>query len=81
VLIGQSPLLLNHDYDFFLSLSRGQVLMTVVCYGFLLACGVLTAIGSTIFGIAVTDLYACGGTDTVHSVPESETTAVAAPVR
>jgi hypothetical protein len=81
VVIGQSPLLLNHDYDFFLSLSRGQVLMTVVCYGFLLACGVLTAIGSTIFGIAVADLYACGETDTVHSVPESETTAVAEPAR
>jgi hypothetical protein len=60
LVIGQSPLLLNHDYDFFLQMSRGQVLMTVVCYGFILACGMLMAAGSTVLGIAVTELYACG---------------------
>jgi len=60
LVIGQSPLLLNHDYDFFLQMSRGQVLMMVVCYGFILACGVLMAAGSTVLGIAVTELYACG---------------------
>jgi hypothetical protein len=81
LVIGQSPLLLNHDYDFFLRMSRGQVLMTVVCYGFILACGVLMAVGSTVMGIAVTDLYTLGSTDTVHPVPESETAAVAEPVR
>ena len=79
--IGQSPLLLNHDYDFFLQMSRGQVLMTVVCYGFILACGVLMAVGSTVMGIAVTDLYTCGRTDTGHSLPESETAVVAEPAR
>ena len=77
LIIGQSPLLLNHDYDFFLRMSRGQVLMTVTCYGFIFACGVLLAIGSTILGIAVTDLYTCGRPDIVHTVPESETIAVA----
>ena len=41
LVIGQSPLLLNHDYDFFLQMSRGQVLMTVACYGFILTCGIL----------------------------------------
>jgi hypothetical protein len=81
LVIGQSPLLLNHDYDFFLSLSRGQVLMTVVCYGFLLACGVLMAIGSTVLVIAVVNLYACGRTETVQPVPESKTAAVAEPAR
>lgn len=60
LLIGQSPLLLNHDYDFFLQMSRGQVLMTVVCYGFLFACGVLMAVGSTVMGIAIIELYMCG---------------------
>jgi hypothetical protein len=60
LVIGQSPLLLNHDYDFFLQVSRGQVLMTVVCYGFILACGVLTAVGSTVLGVAIADLYTCG---------------------
>jgi hypothetical protein len=60
LVIGQSPLLLNHDYDFFLQFSRGKVLMTVACYGFLLASGILMAIGSTIIGIATTELYRSG---------------------
>jgi protein-S-isoprenylcysteine O-methyltransferase Ste14 len=60
LVIGQSPLLLNHDYDFFLQFSRGKVLMTVACYGFLLASGILMAIGSTIIGIATTELYRIG---------------------
>jgi len=60
LVIGQSPALLNYDYDFFLRESRGQVLMMVACYGFLLACGVLMALGSTVLGVAVTDLYAYG---------------------
>jgi hypothetical protein len=82
LLIGQSPLLLNHDYDFFLQISRGQVLMTAVCYGFLVACGVLMAVGSTVLGIAVTDLYICGRTDITQRVPpERETAAVAGPSR
>ncbi len=81
LLIGQSPLLLNHDYDFFLQMSRGQVLMTAVCYGFLLACGVLMAVGSTVLGIAVTDLYACGRTGSLPTVQETAESAVAEPAR
>ncbi|MDD4137644.1 MAG: hypothetical protein PHT99_07115 [Methanoregula sp.] len=81
LLIGQSPLVLNHDYDFFLQMSRGQVLMTIVCYGFLLACGILMAIGSTVLGIAITDLYACCTTGPVHRQPEPGTPAVAEPAR
>jgi len=60
LVIGQSPALLNNDYDFFLQESRGQVLMMGACYGFLLACGVLMALGATVLGVAVTDLYTCG---------------------
>jgi hypothetical protein len=60
LLIGQSPALLNNDYDFFLQESRGLVLMAGVCYGFLLACVMLIALGSAVLGIAITDLYACG---------------------
>ncbi len=70
LVIGQSPLLLNHDYDFFLQMSRGQVLMTIACYGFLFACGVLIAMGSTVLGIAITKLYACG-TPTASGMPET----------
>jgi hypothetical protein len=81
LVIGQSPLLLNHDYDFFLSLPRGQVLMTVVCYGFLLACGVLTAIGSTVFGIAVVDLYSCGTAGVTRAEQETVSTVGAEPAR
>ena len=57
LVIGQSPALLNNDYDFFLQESRGQVLMMSACYGFLLTCGVLMALGATVLGVAVTDLY------------------------
>jgi hypothetical protein len=60
LVIGQSPALLNNDFDFFLQASRGQMLMTAACYGFLVSCGVLMALGSTVLGVAVTDLYACG---------------------
>jgi hypothetical protein len=60
LMIGQSPLLLSHDYDFFLQVSRGQVLMTGVCYGFIIACWVMMAGGFTAAGIAITDLYSCG---------------------
>jgi hypothetical protein len=70
LLIGQSPLLLNHDYDFFLQISRGQILMTIACYGFLFACGVLMAIGSTALGIAITELYTCGVPTASNGIPE-----------
>ena len=70
LVIGQSPLLLNHDYDFFLQFSRGQVLMTIVCYGFLLACGVLMAVGFTATGVAITDLYRVGKSDGTAGIPE-----------
>ena len=65
LVIGQSPLLLSHDYDFFLQFYRGKVLMTVACYGFLLACGVLMAIGSTVIGIAIAELYRIGESKTI----------------
>ncbi|MCK9630726.1 MAG: hypothetical protein M0R30_03710 [Methanoregula sp.] len=81
LLIGQSPLLLNHDYDFFLQMSRGQVLMTIACYGFLLGCCVLMALGSTVLGVAITELHTCGRTGSVHPLPKSDTTAVGEPSR
>ena len=56
LLIGQSPLLLGRDYDFFLQVSRGQILMTAVCYGFMAGCWVLLALGYTAAGIAAADL-------------------------
>ena len=72
LVIGQSPLLLNHDYDFFLQVSRGQVLMTIVCYGFLLACGILMAVGFTAAGVAITDLYRVGKSDGMSGIPEGD---------
>lgn len=61
ILIGQSPLLLGHDYDFFLQLSRGQIFMTAACYGFVSACWVLLALGYTAAGIAAADLFRDAG--------------------
>lgn len=62
LVIGQSPLLLGHDYDFFLQVSRGKILMMAACYGFVLACGVLAAAGFAALGIAVADLNTLGTT-------------------
>jgi hypothetical protein len=78
LVIGQSPLLLGHDYDFFLSSTRGLFLMTGVCYGFILASGILAAIGSTVTGIAIADLYACGSTG---RLPENGMPAEGGPAR
>jgi len=70
LLIGQSPLLLNHDYDFFISLRRGQLLMTMVCYGFILACWILIAAGFTASGVAIADLNQVGKSDGLSGIPE-----------
>lgn len=70
LLIGQSPLLLNHDYDFFLQMSRGQVLMTVACYGFLLTCFLLMTAGFTAAGVAIADLYPLGKNNGIAALPE-----------
>lgn len=68
LLIGQSPLLLNHDYDFFLQASRGQILMTGICYGFIAACWALMAGGLAAMGIAATDI--CTAERALSSGPE-----------
>lgn len=81
LVIGQSPLLLSHDYDFFLQVSRGQVLMTGVCYGFIIACGVMMAAGFTAAGIAVTDLYSCGTEINVHGKTDANVAEIAEPAR
>ena len=70
VLIGQSPALLNHDYDFFISRSRGYLPMMVVCYGFIVACWVLMAAGFTAAGVAIADLYQVGKRSGISGIPE-----------
>jgi hypothetical protein len=60
VLIGQSPALLNHDYDFFISRSRGYLPMMAVCYGFIVTCWALMAVGFSATGVALADLYNVG---------------------
>jgi hypothetical protein len=70
LVIGQSPALLNHDYDFFLSRSRGYLPMMVVCYGFILACWILMAGGFSAAGVAITDLYHVGKGSGLSRIPE-----------
>ncbi|MDD5143919.1 hypothetical protein [Methanoregula sp.] len=79
LIIGQSPALLNNDYDFFLQESRGQVLMMAACYVFLLACGMLMALGTTVPGIAITDLYTCGKKGSVSRAMAKVVTPVSEP--
>ena len=66
LVIGQSPYLLNHDFDFFINMSRGQLMMMTVCFLFLTGCWVMMAAGFTAGGIALTDLYGCGKTGHVR---------------
>jgi hypothetical protein len=68
--IGQSPALLGHDYDFFISASRGYLPMMVVCYGFIVACWALMAAGFSAAGVAVADLYHTGKSRRIPGLPE-----------
>jgi len=70
--IGQSPLLVGHDYDFFLQISRGKILMMAACYGFVAACGVLMATGLAALGIAVADLNSLETTGQVRAGPKTK---------
>ena len=80
LVIGQSPLLLNHDYDFFINMSRGQPLMMAVCFLFLTACWAMMAAGFTAAGIAITDLYSCGTETNIGSKLETDCAIAAEPV-
>jgi hypothetical protein len=70
VLIGQSPALLNHDYDFFISRSRGYLPMMLVCHGFIISCWVLMAMGFTATGVALADLYHVGKSNGVFRITQ-----------
>ena len=48
--IGQLPLILYHDYEATVS---GQPFMTIVYYGFILACSIIMAAGFTAAGVAI----------------------------
>ena len=71
LVIGQSPFLLNHDFDFFINMSRGQPLMMAACFLFLTSCWVLMAAGFTAAGIAITNLYSCGTDEIVTKGSET----------
>ena len=68
--IGQSPALLNHDYDFFLSASRGYLPMMIICYGFLVVIWIMMAAGFSAAGIAIADLYHVGKGSGESGTPE-----------
>jgi hypothetical protein len=72
LLIGQSPALLSHDYDFFISRSRGYLPMMVVCYGFIIACWALMAVGFTTAGVALADLYTHGKGNGISGTTEGD---------
>jgi len=80
LVIGQSPYLLNHDFDFFINMSRGQPLMMAVCFLFLTGCWVMMAAGFTAAGIAITDLYSCGTETNIGSKLETDCAIAAEPV-
>lgn len=72
VLIGQTPNLFNHDYDFFLSPSRGYLPMMIACYGFIASCWVLMAVGFSAAGIATADLYRIGKSNGISGTFEGK---------
>ncbi len=57
------------------------MLMIAACYGFLLACGVLMALGATVLGVAITDLYTCGRTGSLPAKQETTPSPLAEPAR
>jgi hypothetical protein len=59
LVIGQLPELL-YDRGFSLSMYLGHLLITVVYFGFILACLILMAAGFAAAGIAIADLYRVG---------------------
>jgi hypothetical protein len=79
LVIGQSPYLLNHDFDFFINMSRGQLLMMTVCFLFLTGCWVMMAAGFTAAGVAITDLYSCGTETNIECKPETDCAIAAEP--
>jgi hypothetical protein len=79
LIIGQSPYLLNHDFDFFINMSRGQLLMMTVCFLFLTGCWVMMAAGFVAAGIAITDLYSCGTGSKGKKEPETGSASATAP--
>jgi hypothetical protein len=68
--IGQSPVLVNNNYDFFTPGSWGYLLMMVVIYSFILACWILMAAGFTAAGVAIADLYRVGKSNGKSGLPE-----------
>ncbi|OPY35348.1 MAG: hypothetical protein A4E35_02411 [Methanoregula sp. PtaU1.Bin051] len=72
ILIGQSPALLNHDYDFFISESRGYLPMMIICYGFIVSCWALMAAGFSAAGVALADLYSFAKTGQMPDPVEME---------
>ncbi|PKG31549.1 MAG: hypothetical protein CW742_12835 [Methanoregula sp.] len=66
LIIGQSPLLLGNEYGFFLQVVRGQVLVTGICYGFVIVSWTGIAAWLRAAGIAVADI--------LHRFPVWETT-------
>lgn len=55
VIICLSPVFVNHDYDFFLS--RGRLLMTAICFLYIIGGWIMAIIGSTAVGISLAGLY------------------------
>lgn len=55
IIICMTPVLVNHDYDFFLS--RGRLLMTTICFLYIVGWWILMTIGSTTVGISLNGLY------------------------
>ncbi|MCX6690834.1 MAG: hypothetical protein NTW33_01975 [Methanoregula sp.] len=69
LVIGQLPGLL-YDHGFYLSMYLGHLLMTVVYYGFILACLILMAAGFSAAGIAIADLYRVRKSVGIPGMPE-----------
>jgi hypothetical protein len=71
LVIGKLPELL-YDRGFYLSMYLGHLLMTVVYYGFILACLILMAAGFTSAGVAIANLYRVGKSDGISGIPEGD---------
>ncbi|MDD1693661.1 MAG: hypothetical protein LUQ71_02955 [Methanoregula sp.] len=69
LVIGQLPRMLYQGYSYHATVLT-HPLMTVVYYGFILACSIIMAAGFTAAGVAIADLYHVGKSNGISGIPE-----------
>jgi len=71
LVIGQLPQMIYQGYSYHATVLT-HPLMTVIYYGFILACSIIMAAGFTAAGVAIADLYHVGKSNGISGMPEGK---------